>query len=208
MKELSIKRFGIYFSGMISVSLGIVLCAQCGLGISPISSIPFVIKEICFLTFGQLTMLFHLVNILLQMILLKKFRDVKLLLQIPVAFLFGWLIDLIKSMLMIDQNNLFMKIMALVLSIFFTAIGMVMMVRMDFVQNPPDGCVKAIAAALSKEFGDIKIIYDIGCVLIAILIGMIFLRQPFGMGIATLASAIFVGKTVKVINKIITINKK
>lgn len=208
MKELSIKRFGIYFSGMISVSLGIVLCAQCGLGISPISSIPFVIKEICFLTFGQLTMLFHLVNILLQMILLKRFRDVKLLLQIPIAFLFGWLIDLIKSMLMIDQNNLFMKVMALVLSIFFTAIGMVMMVRMDLVQNPPDGCVKAIAAALSKEFGDIKIIYDIGCVLIAILIGMIFLRQPFGMGIATLASAIFVGKTVKVINKIITINKK
>lgn len=208
MRKLSIKRFGIYFSGMISVSLGIVLCAQCGLGISPISSIPFVIKEISFLTFGQLTMLFHLINIFLQMILLKRFRDVKLLLQISVAFLFGYLIDLIKSMLMIDQSNLFMKIMALILSIFFTALGMVMMVRMDLVQNPPDGCVKAIAAVLSKEFGDIKIIYDIGCVLIAILIGMIFLRQPFGMGIATLASAIFVGKTVKVINKIITINKK
>ena len=208
MRKLSIKRLGIYFSGMISVSLGIVLCAQCGLGISPISSIPFVIKEICFLTFGQLTMLFHLVNILLQMILLKRFRDVKLLLQIPVAFLFGSLIDLIKLMLMIDQSNLFMKIMALILSIFFTALGMVMMVRMDLVQNPPDGCVKAIAAVLAKEFGDIKIIYDIGCVLIAILIGMIFLRQAFGMGIATLVSAIFVGKTVKVINKIITINKK
>ena len=68
--------------------------------------------------------------------------------------------------------------------------------------------MKAIAAVLAKEFGDIKIIYDIGCVLIAILIGMIFLRKPFGMGIATLVSAIFVGKTVKVINKIITINKK
>lgn len=204
MRELSIKRFGIYFSGMISVSLGIVLCAQCGLGISPISSIPFVIKEICFLTFGQLTMLFHLVNILLQMILLKKFRDVKILLQIPVAFLFGWLIDFIKAMIMIDQNILTMQIIALIFSIFFTALGMVMMVRMDLVQNPPDGCVKAIAAVLSKEFGDIKIIYDIGCVLIAITIGMIFLRQLFGMGIATLASAIFVGKMVTILNKIIT----
>ena len=107
MRKLSIKRFGIYFSGMISVSLGIVLCAQCGLGISPISSyFHLLYKEICFLTFGQLTILFHLVNILLQMILLRRFRDVKLLLQIPVAFLFGWLIDLIKLMLMIDQSNL------------------------------------------------------------------------------------------------------
>lgn len=208
MRELSIKRFGIYFLGMISVSLGIVLCAQCGLGISPISSIPFVLKELCFLTFGQLTMLFHLVNIFLQMILLKKFRDVKILLQIPIAFLFGWLIDFIKAMIMIDQDNLTLQVIALILSIFFTALGMVMMVRMDLVQNPPDGCVKAIAAVLSKEFGNIKIIYDIGCVLIAITIGMIFLRQPFGMGIATLASAIFVGKTVTIINKIITRNDK
>lgn len=196
------KRLIIYFSGMVSVSLGIVLCAQCGLGISPISSIPFVIKEITPLTFGSLTMLFHLVNISLQMILMKKISDIKVLLQIPVAFMFGWLIDLIKSFLVIDQGNFFMKVIALVLSIFFTAFGMVLMVNMNLVQNPPDGFVKVSAEVFEKEFGNVKIIYDICCVLISIGIGMIVLHQPFGMGIATLASAFFVGRLVTIFNKI------
>lgn len=197
------KRLIIYFSGMVSVSLGIVLCAQCGLGISPISSIPFVIKELCPLTFGTLTMLFHLINISLQMILMKKVNDIKVLLQIPVAFMFGWLIDLIKTFITVDQNSLLMKALALAFSIFFTAFGMVLMVHMNLVQNPPDGFVKISAEVSKKEFGNVKIMYDVCCVLISVGIGMIFLHKPFGMGIATLASALFVGRLVTILNKIL-----
>jgi uncharacterized membrane protein YczE len=208
MERISIKRLIIYLCGMVSVSLGIVLCAQCGLGISPISSVPFVLKEILPLTFGQLTMLFHFVNILLQMLLLKKLADIKLLLQIPVAFAFGWMIDFIKAMITINQGNILVQLLALVLSIFFTALGMVMMVQMNLVQNPPDGFVKCAADASGKEFGNVKITYDILCVVIAIGIGMLFLHRPYGMGIATLASALFVGKTVTLIRKMTGIEKK
>lgn len=197
------KRLGIYFLGMVSVSLGIVLCAQCGLGISPISSIPFVIKEFTPLTFGSLTMLFHLVNISLQMVFMKKISDIKVLLQVPVAFMFGWQIDLIRSFITIDQSNLMMKIVALLLSIFFTAFGMVLMVNMNLIQNPPDGFVKISAEVFKKEFGNVKIVYDICCVLISVAIGMIVLHKPFGMGIATLASALFVGRLVTIFNKIL-----
>lgn len=197
------KRLIIYFSGMVSVSLGIVLCAQCGLGISPISSIPFVIKELCPLTFGTLTMLFHLINISLQMILMKRVNDIKVLLQIPVAFMFGWLIDLIKTFITVDQSSLLMKALALAFSIFFTAFGMVLMVHMNLVQNPPDGFVKISAEVSKKEFGNVKIMYDVCCVLISVGIGMIFLHKPFGMGIATLASALLVGRLVTILNKIL-----
>ena len=197
------KRLVIYFLGMVSVSLGIVLCAQCGLGISPISSIPFVIKEFTPLTFGSLTMLFHLVNISLQMVLMKKISDIKVLLQVPVAFMFGWQIDFIKSLITINQSNLLMNVVALLLSIFFTAFGMVLMVNMNLVQNPPDGFIKISAEVFKKEFGNVKIIYDICCVLISIGIGMIVLHKPFGMGIATLASALFVGRLVTIFNKVL-----
>lgn len=195
-KKISGKRVAVYVGGMASVSLGIVLCAQCGLGISPISSIPFVSKEILPCSFGQLTMLFHFMNILLQMLLLQTVRDKKLLLQIPVAFIFGWLIDLIKTMITIDQNQILLQLLTLACSICFTALGMVMMVKMDLIQNPPDGFIKCLAAASEKEFGHVKIFYDVVCVLAAITIGMIFLHRPYGMGIATIASALFVGKTV------------
>ena len=40
------KRVFIYLLGIFFVSLGIVLCKKCNLGISPISSITFVLEEI------------------------------------------------------------------------------------------------------------------------------------------------------------------
>lgn len=132
---------------------------------------------------------------------MKKMNDIKVLLQIPVAFMFGWLIDLFKTFVTVDQSSFFMKAFALALSIFFTAFGMVLMVNMDLVQNPPDGFVKISAEVSQKEFGNVKIIYDISCVLISIGIGMVVLHQPFGMGIATLASALFVGRLVTLFNK-------
>lgn len=206
VKRISGIRIAVYIGGMVSVSLGIVLCAQCGLGISPISSIAFVSKEILPFSFGQLTMLFHLMNILLQMLLLQTVTDKKLLLQIPVAFIFGWLIDLIKTMIIIDQNQLLLQLLALACSIFFTALGMVMMVKMDMVQNPPDGFVKCLAAVAEKKFGHVKIFYDVVCVVISIAMGMLFLHRPYGMGIATITSALFVGKTVIWIQK--TVEKR
>lgn len=202
-KLLLTGRLAVYLTGMIFVSLGIVFCAQCGLGISPISGIPFVLKEVLPLTFGQLTMLFHFVNIGLQMLLLRKITDVKVLLQVPVAFIFGWLIDFFKGLITVDQHSLLLQLSALALSILFTALGMVMMVRMNLVQNPPDGFVKLTSAVFGKEFGRVKIFYDVACVVIAAAIGMICLHTPYGMGIATAASALFVGKTVTLIGKLV-----
>lgn len=96
-----------------------------------------------------------------------------------------------------------MQFFALGLSIFFTALGMVMMVRMDLVQNPPDGFVKLAAEIFKKEFGSVKVLYDVVCVIFTLSIGMVCLKQPYGMGIATIASALLVGRTVSLINKIV-----
>ena len=102
MKNLSIKRTGIYIVGIIFVSLGIVLCKKCGMGISPISSIPYVLTYILPLSFGVLTTCFHFVNIILQMFFSKKWIDAKLWLQVPLAFVFGWVIDGFNKLIMID----------------------------------------------------------------------------------------------------------
>lgn len=203
MMNNNLKRFVIYFGGMVSVSFGIVLCAECGLGISPISGIPFVLKEILPLSFGQLTMMFHLINTILQILILKKISDIKVLLQIPIAFVFGGLIDLIKSFLVINQESIWMQGMALGASIVFTAIGMVMMVRMNLVQNPPDGLVRVVSISTGVEFGKVKIFYDVTCAVITIVIGTTFLHQLYGIGIATVASALFVGRFVSAIGNVI-----
>lgn len=195
-EKLTLKRIEIYIVGILFVSLGIVLCKKCGMGISPISSIPFVLADVTFLTFGNLTTLFHFVNIALQMILMRTIRDFRLWLQVLLAFVFGWVIDWMNRIIVIDNTVLLWQITALVLSIFFTALGMVCMLDMNLIQNPPDGAVRQISIMLDKELGTVKIIYDVCCVVISCLLGLTFLHRIEGFGIATIASAIFVGKTI------------
>ena len=204
-ERLTPERIMIYFMGIIMVSLGIVLCKKCNMGISPLSSIPYVLEEIIPLTFGNLTTLFLFVNTGLQMLVLKEFFNVRLWMQAPLAFVFGWIIDFISRMVNFDGTVLAYQITALILSVFFTALGMVCMISMDLIQNPPDGFVRLLSKKLDRELGTVKIRYDISCVSISILIGLIFLHKIRGFGVATIVSAIFVGKTVTWIKKFIYI---
>ncbi len=195
-EELVFKRIGPYILGIFLVSLGIVLCKKCGMGISPISSIPFVLAYITPLTFGNLTTLFHFTNTIIQMILTKKVLNPKLWLQIPLAFAFGWIIDLLNSCIIFDEHNIVFQILSLIFSVFFTALGMIFMLNANLIQNPPDGTVKQISIMLKKELGVVKMLYDIFCVIISILISAVFLHRIEGFGIATIVSAIFVGRTI------------
>lgn len=191
-----VVRVLIYFAGILSVSLGIVLCKKSNLGVSPVSCIPFVLEEITGLSFGRLTMLFHLVNITLQLILARKLWDVRIYLQIPLAYLFGVVIDFFQQWVQLDGANLWIQCLALVFSVLFTAIGMVCMIQMNLVQNPPDGTVWRLSVLLQREMGKVKIGYDISCVVISVVLGTLILHEIRGFGVATIVSAFFVGKTI------------
>lgn len=195
-EEFTFKRIGAYILGIFLVSIGIVLCKKCGMGISPISSIPFVLVYITPLTFGNLTTLFHFTNTIIQMILTKKILNPKLWLQVPLAFVFGWIIDLLNSCIKFDEHNIVFQILSLIFSVLFTALGMVFMLNANLIQNPPDGTVKQVSTMLKKELGVVKMSYDIFCVVISILISAVFLHRIEGFGIATIVSAIFVGRTI------------
>lgn len=196
-----IYRLGIYITGIILVSLGIVLCVKCELGVSPISSVPYVLGYVTSLTFGTLTMLFHFCNSMIQYVLEKKLVNIKVLLQVPVALLFGIIIDFFKSMMSFNVENLMFKILLMIMSIVFTALGMHLMLSMQLVQNPPDGTVNILAGLLNKNIGTVKIFYDILMVAISVILGFIFLHGLKGFGIATIFSAVFVGKTLTLMKK-------
>ena len=190
------KRFTIYIIGIIFVSLGIVLCKKCRLGISPVSSIPFVLELMTPLSFGTWTMIFHFSNTIAQMILTRTVHDIKVWLQFGVAFLFGWGIDFLQKIIVIDTENITVQLLMLMLSVFFTALGMVCMLRMQLIQNPPDGTVRQISSLYHIELGKTKILYDGTCTIAAVMMSLCFLRRIEGFGIATIVSAIFVGKCV------------
>lgn len=185
-----------YVLGIFLVSLGIVLCKECGLGISPISSIPYALAAIFSVSFGAFTTLFHLANTVAQMLLERRLLDAKLWLQLPLALAFGLIIDWLGGLVAVDTSSLVCQIVALVLSVVFTALGMVLMLGANLVQNPPDGTVKCLAELMGIELGTVKVAYDVACVAISCVLGFVALHAPVGFGVATIISAVFVGKTV------------
>lgn len=48
---------------------------------------------------------------------------------------------------------------------------------------------------LKIEMGKVKITYDVSCVAVSLMLSLVFLKRIEGFGIATVFSAIFVGKT-------------
>ena len=191
-------RILIYCLGLMVVSLGIVLCKKSALGISPISTVPYALEQALPLSFGQLTMCFHFVNTAIQLAMNREKKNIwKLLMQVPVAFAFSVVIDWFGEIIRIDSSVLGWQLASLILSVPVAALGLLMMVHMDLFQNPPDGTIKAISRRSGKELGTVKNLYDCACVLLSVVISLALYRRIVGFGVATVVSALGVGRFVR-----------
>ena len=88
-----VLRCSVLIAALFIMSLGIALSTKADLGVSPISCTPYVLSLAFPLTMGTVTILMHLSFVAVQAALLKRqFRPAHLL-QIPIAFIFGFLTD-------------------------------------------------------------------------------------------------------------------
>lgn len=188
-----LARLPLYIAGVFALCLGIVLCVKCGMGVSPINSIPYVVSSLVPLSLGTLSVFFYLINIAAQLVLSERKHYAGILLQLPVSVVFGFVIDMWNALLP-SAATIAMRIACLCGSLFFTAFGIMLIVAMRLVPDPPTGAVQAISRAAQKSMGAVKIIYDCSCVAVSLLIGLIGAHKIIGFGIATIASAICVGR--------------
>lgn len=193
-------RLMIYMVGAFILGLGIVLCVKSEMGVSPINSIPYVITYIAPLSLGTLSICFYLVNIILQLVLSERKYYIGIFLQLPVSLLFGVVIDLWDGWLPAAET-MGMRMLCLCGSLFFTAFGIMLIVAMHLVPDPPTGSVQAITRASKKKMGTIKNVYDCSCVVISLLISLLGTHEVIGFGIATIVSAVCVGRILAVLQR-------
>lgn len=186
-------RFLLYAAGIFSLGFGIVLCVKCEMGVSPINSIPYVISHLLPLSLGTITILFYLINMAVQLILSPRNKHIGILLQFPVSLVFGLVIDMWNGLLP-DAGTIGMRIVCLIGSLLFTAFGIMLLVAMHLIPDPPTGTIQAISRFTGKNIGPIKITYDCSCVGISLLISFLGAHHIIGFGIATIVSAICVGR--------------
>ena len=198
-KEL-VKRYSLFIISLWFSALGVAV-TKCGsLGVSCISSVPNVLSlRFTALTIGGWTFVWNTLLVICQILLLRKnFQKIQLL-QIPLSFLFGWFTDLAMLLAVrIPVNSYPMQLFMVVLGVVILAFGITLGVIANVVLNAGEGIVKALADVSDKEFGFVKVRFDVVCVILSLVISLAtFGGKIIGVREGTLIAAFLNGTMVK-----------
>lgn len=92
------------------------------------------------------------------------------------------------------------NLLLLALAISLTGLGVSMTVNMKLIPNPGDGIVQAIAERAGWEQGFAKNVFDLGCVTVTVVMGLLFAHRVIGISIGTVLAMIGVGRVVALTN--------
>lgn len=198
-KEL-VKRYILFVISLFFCGVGVAFTKHAELGVSPISSVFNVISiKFDFISFGSWLIVSNCVLILGQIILLRrKFKPIQFV-QIPLSVLFGYFTDLgLAVVCHIPNGNYGVKLLLVAAGIIFIGFGIALGVIADVILNSGEAFVKALAEVTKKDFGTVKIIFDVSWVAFSIVLSLLlFDGKLLGTREGTVISAVFVGIAVK-----------
>ena len=94
------------------------------------------------------------------------------------------------------------KLLMVVLGVVILGLGISLAVIANVIMNSGEAFVKAVSDTIHKEFGNVKIAFDIFCVVSSIILSLIFFNfRIIGAREGTVISAIFTGVVVKFFTK-------
>lgn len=184
-KELGL-RYGISTLGLILVALGVGISIKSNLGIAPPSCPPTILNlRFTAISVGSFTWMMHLLFILLQVVILRKRFKLKYLMQIPAAFVFGymcdgaiWLFDSIQA----PATNYAVQILLSLAAVVVTALGIKLEVLGRSWILAGDMTTAILADEVKKPFGTVKVVFDVALVAITALLAWIFFGLLTGNG--------------------------
>lgn len=193
-KKDLIKRYIFLFVGLTIMAFGIAFSIKANLGTSPISSVPYVVSSFTSLSVGEATIIMHCVFILFQILLLRKNFALIQLMQLPVAFIFGYLTDFALYILEgIAYHSYLHQWFYCIVGIVLVAIGVSCEVAANVVTLAGEGVILAICKVFPIKFGNMKVLFDILLVCIAIVLSFVFIGRLVGVREGTVAAALLVG---------------
>lgn len=189
-----IRRILIFIIAIFLCGFGIAVTTQADLGTTPISSLPYVLTFMTPLSFGTTTFIINMIFILTQKIILGKDFKKKDYLQILVTLFFGFFIDLgMHIAAHFRSDNYYEQLIMLVAGSAILALGVTLEVAADVMYVPGEGIVRVIACKIGREFGKIKIYFDVTQCVLAIILSLLVLHSIQGLREGTILSAILVG---------------
>lgn len=203
---IEFRRIFNYVFGLFLITLGVGLSIKSNLGSTPVSSIPYTLNVIWGIEIGVATVIFHTMLVITELILLRRAFKPKHFLQVPVGILFGFFTTISVNLvnLLPDTSNIILIAIMVLVSTFLVALGLFFYVPTNIVPLSVEGITQAIAIVSNQPFTKVKVCFDVSVVVLSFVLCFIFTGVIGGsVGIGTIFSAIFVGITLKYINKVV-----
>ena len=204
-KEL-VKRYAVFIVSLFVMAIGVAMTKKAELGVSPISSVANVMSiQFTSLSIGNWLIIWNCVLILGQILFLrKKFQPVQLM-QIPISFLFGYFTDFgMWLMSFFDTDTYAVKMIFVIVGTVILGFGVALSVIANVVMNSGEAFVKAVSDVTHKDFGNLKIGFDVSCVVVSVVLSLIFFKMKIvGTREGTIIAALTTGILVKLFSKLI-----
>lgn len=195
-----------YVTGIFILALGVVFSINSQLGVSPVSSLPYVLSLITDISMGTTTILIYLIYVLIQILILRGDFKWMNLAQMLFSVMFGYFIDFFRGLLGDFRIPTYAgQLTMLAISIVLISIGVVIYVNANIINMP----MESLTAAVNKKiltkmpFAEVKIILDISVVVISVAASLLFSGEIHGVREGTVLSAILIGQVMKKIHRLI-----
>lgn len=198
------KRYVLFIISLFFSALGVAFTKHGELGVSPVSSVANIMSfRFPSLSLGTWLIIWNCVLIIGQIFILRKKFQLIQLLQIPLSFLFGWFTDFGMWIVSpIPASSYPLRLAMVIIGVVILGFGISLSVIANVIMNSGEAFVKAVADSIHKEFGNVKIAFDILCVIFALVLSLIFFNFTIvGTREGTVISALFTGVVVKFFNR-------
>lgn len=165
-----LTRYGISTLGLVLVALGVGISIKSNLGIAPPSCPPTILSlKWGAISVGTFTWMMHIVFILSQWAILGKKFELRFLMQIPAAFVFGYMCDAsiwLFNAIDAPASNYFVQVLLSLAAVVLTAIGIKLEVVGDGWILAGDKTVAVLSEVTQTSFSRVKVLFDIALVAI------------------------------------------
>src|SRR5699024_7156134 len=196
----AVRRWLIFICGVCTMAVGIALSVHGQLGTAPISTFPVVIGTATSWSVGTVTAAMNIVFVGIQALILGRQFPLFQLIQLPVAVLFGTVIDLSLFLTRWAETDTYLlQWVVTIIGAITLGVGVYIQVQPKLLYLPGEGLVMALTQVSAVRFGTMKQLVDWSLVVISAVISLSLMQQLVGVREGTVFAAFAVGGVVKVI---------
>ena len=198
MKDI-FRRYMVFVAGLYFLAAGVVIIVRSTLGTTPISSVNYVVSLNTPLTLGICTFVINMILIAGQLWLVRDRRTrrdiIEIMLQIPFSFVFAAFIDLNMALTQDLSPSGYAAAIALL-----QAVGVVLEIKPHVAMMSAEAFVKYFSARYNKEFGKVKVCFDVLLVSMAVAVSLMFTHSIEGVREGSVIAACLTGYMVTFLN--------